>query len=37
MEAKIHFYLFNPIFVEIEIGIRLDGQTLQKRRQIQLF
>ena len=37
MASKIHFCVINPIFVEIEIGIRLDGQTLQKRRQIQLF
>lgn len=37
MATKIHFYLLNPIFVEIEIGIKLDGQKLQKRRQIQLF
>jgi hypothetical protein len=37
MTAKIYFYLLNPIFVQIEIGIRLDGQKLQKRRQIQLL
>jgi hypothetical protein len=37
MTAKIHFCLLNPIFVEIEIGIKLDGQKLQKRRQIQLL
>ncbi len=37
MAAKINFYVINPIFVEIEIGIKLDGQKLQKRRQIQLL
>lgn len=37
MVPKIHFYLLNPIFVQIEIGIKLNGQTLQKRRQIQLL
>jgi len=37
MVPKIHFYLLNPIFVQIEIGITLDGQKLQKRRQIQLL
>jgi len=37
MAPKINFYLLNPIFVQIEIGIRLNGQKLQKRRQIQLL